>query len=97
MENLPLFIYVKYSLDGKEKIAHIQTHDTKMRQDAKIGDFDENWYIRPKKCMQYKEYKTLRAYKIACSNALRHYIKGAKIVGYYEKIDVDGVEYEKAI
>jgi hypothetical protein len=97
MEKLPLFIYVKYTRNNIEKEAHIQTRDFKGVQDAKIGDFSENWYIRPKKATNSIPYKNLSSYKKACSNALKHFDGDIKILGYYQKIDVDGVEYEKAI
>lgn len=66
IDNLPLYISLWYFEDGKYKYAHIKTKDFKGVQDAQIGDFYENWFCRPKKAVQSKPYKTLKAYKIAC-------------------------------
>jgi hypothetical protein len=94
---LPFWIYVNYEIDGKIKQAHIRTTDFSGTQDAQIGDFSENWFIRPYKATHKQEYKTLKAYKTACTLSLKKKFKDIKLLGYYEKIDVDGVEYEKAI
>jgi len=71
INNLPLFISCDYmSVEGVQKTAHIQTRDFNGIQDAKIGDFSENWYIRPLKAMKKLPYNSLSSYKKACTNSL---------------------------
>jgi hypothetical protein len=87
IENLPLFIYVQYiTKDGKVNEAHIQTRNIGDRkQDAKIGDFSENWWIRPKKAVEGKEYKTMGAYKSACTLSLKANGYAQEVLGYSEE------------
>lgn len=87
IKNLPLFVYVQYrDKDGKVKEATIQTREiVSKKQDAKIGDFGENWYIRPKKALNYKEYQTIKAYKIACTLCLKRQGYAVEVLGYSEK------------
>lgn len=75
IDSLPLFINLYYKEDGIEKYAHIQTRDMQGKQDAKIGDFGENWYIRPLNATNSKPYKTLGSYKRACILSLKHFKK----------------------
>jgi hypothetical protein len=60
---LPTFIQVDYIKDGKQKDLHVQTCDFSGNQDMQIGDFSENWYIRPIKMTKKGfEYKTVKEY-----------------------------------
>lgn len=97
--DLPLFIYVYYTVDGIEKYAHIQTHlfGRQDIQDAMIGDFSENWYIRPRAFLK-KDYKapTLESYKRSCSGCIVKNIKGSKVLYYAIHHDTpNGVYIEK--
>ena len=94
---LPLFIHASY-IDSKgiEKEADIQTRGLgSSQQDCQIGDFSENWYIRPSKAVKYKEYTTIKNYKLAIILSMKS--KGMKVIAIYEKIDVDGIEYTKLL
>lgn len=87
IDNLPLFIDVKIidNDTGKKTTAQIQTRDFNGVQDAKIGDFAENWYIRPKKATNKIAYKTLGDYKRACTLALKAFDK--TVVEYIVEIN----------
>lgn len=94
LKELPLFINVAYRKDGKENSAHIQTRgmcsDT---QDAQIGNFSANWYIRPRRAVLRLPYKTLASYKSACSRALLRANVADSIEYYY----IDGKEYGERV
>lgn len=79
LDNLPLFISLWYREDNIYKYAHIKTRDINGVQDAQIGDFSENWYIRPRKAQHKKPYKTLKDYKIACSLCFKRYKPNSEI------------------
>lgn len=69
---MPLFVYVHYTSNGKRTYAHIETRSGLHRKpDAKIGDFGENWWTRPKQALKGKPYKTLAAFKSACTQSLK--------------------------
>lgn len=97
MNNLELFIYCDYVKDGKDKTAHIQTRDFKGRQDCKIGDFGDNWYIRPRKAMRLQSWNSLRGYKISIGKSLMMRKLADNILGYYQLVKVDGVEYRQSL
>ena len=78
-------------------IGHIKTKDFHGNQDAKIGDFSENWYIRPKKAMLMKTYETLSSYKKACTNCLKYHKPDITNIYYGVTKDIDGVEYIEKI
>lgn len=103
IDTLPFWIYAVYIKYGVEHEVHIKTKDMRGRQDAMIGNFAENWYIRPSKATKSMTYKTLRNYKIACTHAIQKHIKDCRVLRYYTKHDdiKDGngypVEYTKAL
>lgn len=97
IKDLPLHINLYYKIDGKENYAHIQTRDFQGRQDAKIGDFAENWYCRPRKATLCKEYKNLADYKRACILSFKSIKKTATDIYFGITQDIDGQEYIKAI
>lgn len=95
--NLPLFINVYYIRDGKEKMATVQTRDFNGRQDAKIGDFSENWYIRPAKALKVNcNYKDLASYKKSISLCMKKQLN-ATVTRYAIPFNHEGVEYDKTI
>ena len=98
VNELPFWIYAEYvTKDGTKKEAHIQTKSFgKSKQDCQIGDFSENWYIRPNKAVKYQDYKSVGSYKTAIRLAMQK-ILGCKVLSIYEKINVDGVEHIKTI
>lgn len=96
INNLPVFIHIKYLKYGIEKDCHIQTRELcTSKQDACIGDFGENWYIRPRKATLRKEYKTLTDYKRACTLALKKHLKDIHVLYYYilVKVPIDRSNY----
>ncbi len=102
INDLPFWIYATYIKYGIEHEVHIKTRDMKGVQDAMIGDFAENWYIRPSKATRSIPYKTLASYKSACTQAIQKYIGDCKVLKYYTKHDIkDGngnpVEYIKEL
>ena len=89
INNLPLFIECDYmSIDGVQKIATIQTRDMQGLQDAKIGNFYENWYLRPAKATKKQPYSTLSSYKKACTNALIKNKIAITVTRYYTEDNV---------
>lgn len=96
--NLPLFIYAQYKTDtGEIKIVHIQTKGIgENKQDCKIGDFAENWWIRPKKAVLGIEYKTIGDYKKAIKLSMKKMLN-YQVIKIYQVIDVDNQEYEQEI
>jgi hypothetical protein len=94
IKELPFYIYAEYTKDGKTKEVHIRTGGIG-GQDCQIGDFAENWYIRPAKAVKCLEYKTLGDYKRAIKLSMKR--AGMIVTKIYQKIDVDGVEYIKEL
>jgi hypothetical protein len=94
IKELPYWIFAEYTKDGKTKEVHIKTRGFD-GQDCQIGDFAENWYIRPDKAVKRLEYKTLGDYKRAIKLSMKR--AGMIVTKIYQKIDVDGVEYIKEL
>jgi hypothetical protein len=94
---LPLFVYADYVKDGRTKTAHIQTRTFgDQKQDCKIGDFSENWYLRPKKAVQCKEYKTVADYKRAIRLCIQKNLN-CKVLRVYAQIEAGGNLYDKEL
>ena len=92
VDNLPLHISLWYWKDNILKCAHVRTRDLKGRQDAQIGDFVENWYCRPHKATRMQSYKTLRAYKCACTLSLKSLFPDIQVA--YFSVDSEDDNYD---
>jgi hypothetical protein len=72
IENIPLFISVSFTKNGERKEADAETRDFYGTPDCKIGNFGENWWIRPKKAQSqsFKGYGDIKNWKKAIKMTL---------------------------
>ena len=71
-KEVPMFISVSFEKDGRIMTADCQTRDLMGRPDCQIGNFSDNWWIRPKKAqsLDFKGYGDLRGYQKAIKLSL---------------------------